>query len=83
MAAPGRCCEASGVPYDLRKIEPYGVYDKVDFDVVIGTKGDCWDRYYVRIEEMRQSLKIIEQLIDNIPEGPHSVIKFNAKIVTP
>jgi NADH-quinone oxidoreductase subunit D/NADH-quinone oxidoreductase subunit C/D len=55
----------------------------VDFDIVIGTNGDCLDRYYVRIEEMRQSLKIIEQLIDNIPDGPYSVIKFNVKIVLP
>ena len=74
---------ASGVPYDLRKLEPYGVYDKVDFDVVVGTKGDCWDRYYVRMEEMRQSLRIIEQLIDNIPAGPHMVMKYNAKIKLP
>jgi NADH-quinone oxidoreductase subunit D len=83
LGCTGPVLRGSGVPYDLRKLEPYGVYDKADFDVVIGTKGDCWDRYYVRIEEMRQSLKIIEQLIDNIPEGPHSVIKFNAKIILP
>ncbi len=83
LGCTGPVLRGSGLPYDLRKLEPYGMYDKVDFDVVIGTKGDCWDRYYVRIEEMRQSLKIIEQLIDNIPEGPHSVIKFNAKIILP
>jgi NADH-quinone oxidoreductase subunit D len=51
--------------------------------VVVGTKGDCWDRYYVRIEEMRQSLRIIEQLIDDIPAGPHMTMKFNAKIKLP
>jgi NADH-quinone oxidoreductase subunit D len=83
LGCTGPVLRGSGVPYDLRKIEPYGVYGKVDFDVVIGTKGDCWDRYYVRIEEMRQSLKIIEQLIDNIPDGPHMVTKFSAKIRLP
>ena len=67
LGATGPVLRASGVPYDLRKIHPYGVYDKVDFDVAIGSVGDCWDRYYVRLEEMRQSMRIIEQLIDNIP----------------
>lgn len=83
LGCTGPVLRGSGVAYDVRKAEPYGVYDKVDFDVVVGTKGDCWDRYYVRIEEMRQSLRIIEQLIDNIPEGPHTVTKFNAKIKLP
>jgi len=83
MGCTGPVLRASGVPYDLRKLEPYGVYDKAKFDVVVGTKGDCWDRYYVRIEEMRQSLRIIEQLIDDIPSGPHTTMKFNAKIKLP
>ena len=83
LGCTGPVLRASGVAYDVRRAEPYGVYDSVDFDVVVGTKGDCWDRYYVRIEEMRQSLKIIEQLIDNIPEGPHTVLKFNTKIKPP
>jgi NADH-quinone oxidoreductase subunit D len=83
LGCTGPVLRGSGIPYDLRKLEPYGMYSKVDFDVVIGTKGDCWDRYYVRMEEMRQSLKIIEQLIDNIPEGPHTVTKFNVKIKLP
>ncbi len=71
------------MPYDLRKVEPYGVYDKVQFDVPVGTVGDCWDRYYVRMEEMRQSLRIIEQLVDSIPEGPTMVTKYGARIKVP
>lgn len=83
LGCTGPVVRASGVPYDLRKIEPYGAYDQVDFDVVIGSRGDSWDRYYVRIEEMRQSIRIIEQLVGNIPEGPHAVIKYNARIKVP
>lgn len=83
LGCTGPVLRGSGVPYDLRKMEPYGVYDQVEFDVVVGSVGDCWDRYYVRIEEMRQSIRIIEQLIDNIPEGPHMVTKFSAKIRPP
>jgi NADH-quinone oxidoreductase subunit D len=83
LGCTGPVLRGSGVAYDVRRAEPYGVYDKVDFDVVVGTTGDCWDRYYVRIEEMRQSLRIVEQLIDNIPEGPHTVTKFNVKIKLP
>ncbi|MBF0289454.1 MAG: NADH-quinone oxidoreductase subunit D [SAR324 cluster bacterium] len=81
--ATGPVLRASRVPYDLRKIEPYGVYGKADFNVAIGTAGDCWDRYYVRIEEMRQSIRIIEQLIDNIPEGKFMVKKPAVKIKVP
>ncbi len=65
---------ASGFKWDLRKDDTYSVYNKFDFDIPIGeglmgTVGDCWDRYYVRILEMEQSLRIIEQAIDQIPEG--------------
>jgi NADH-quinone oxidoreductase subunit D len=83
LGATGPVLRASGVAQDLRKIEPYGVYDKVDFDVAVGTEGDCWDRYWVRLEEMRQSIRIIEQLIDGIPEGKHMVLKPAAKIKIP
>lgn len=79
----GPVLRASGVPYDLRKIEPYGVYGQADFKVAIGTVGDSWDRYYVRIEEMRQSMRIIEQLIDNIPAGKFLVKKPAAKLKVP
>lgn len=83
IGSTGPVLRASRVPYDLRKIEPYGVYDKVDFNVAIGTVGDCWDRYYVRIEEMRQSLKIVEQLIDNVPEGKFMTRKPAVKLKLP
>jgi len=63
----------SGVKWDLRKDEPYLVYDKFKFDVPVGENGDAWDRYKVRIEEMRQSLRIIEQAIELLPQGDVTV----------
>ncbi len=83
LGCTGPIVRASGVPYDLRATEPYGVYGKVKFNVVVGTLGDCWDRYYVRLAEMRESIRIIEQLIDNIPEGPFSTIHYNVELVLP
>ena len=64
---------ASGWSCDVRKLKPYGVYDKVQFDEVIRTGGDSFDRYLVRVDEIRQSLHILEQLIDNIPAGDYAV----------
>lgn len=66
----GPMLRASGVPYDIRRAEPYGIYDRFDFDVVTRPEGDIYARYMVRIEEMRQSLRILEQAIKSIPEGP-------------
>ena len=83
LGTTGPVLRGIGVEYDLRKTEPYGVYSKVQFDVPVGRIGDCWDRYWVRMEEMRQSIRIIEQLIDNIPEGKHMMIKPTAKIKLP
>ncbi len=65
---------ASGVKWDLRRDDPYSIYDRFDFEIPVGkgtfgTVGDCWDRYYLRVLEMEQSLRIIEQAIDHIPEG--------------
>ena len=64
----------SGVDHDLRKAHPYLDYEKYDFEVVIGSVGDCYDRYLVRMEEMRQSVRILRQIMDNIPDGPINVI---------
>lgn len=64
---------ASGVKWDLRKDEPYLVYDKFKFEVPTGENGDCWDRYKVRVEELRQSLNIIEQALGGLPEGQATV----------
>ncbi|MGB5995279.1 MAG: NADH dehydrogenase (quinone) subunit D [Candidatus Deferrimicrobiaceae bacterium] len=69
----GPCLRAAGVPLDLRKDETYLGYDRFDFDVPIGEEGDTCDRYMVRMEEMRQSLRIIEQALDRLPEGPINV----------
>ena len=77
----GVMLRGSGVLWDLRKTQPYEIYDKLDFDIPIGTNGDCFDRYLIRLEEMRQSIKIIFQIINNIPKGS---IKINdEKIINP
>ena len=60
----------SGVPRDLRKDEPNAAYEEFDFDVPLGTKGDTYDRYLIRMEEFRQSIRIIRQAIEGLPEGP-------------
>ncbi len=66
----GPMLRASGVPWDLRKSQPYDVYDRMDFDIPIGKNGDCYDRYLIRVEEMRQSLRIIKQCLAEMPDGP-------------
>ena len=66
----GPMLRASGVQWDLRKANPYEVYDRMEFDVPIGHQGDTYDRYLVRVQEMRQSVRIIEQCIEQIPGGP-------------
>ncbi len=63
----------SGVNYDVRKAHPYLVYDQLDFEVPLGSVGDCYDRYLVRMEEMRQSVRLLHQCLDRLPEGPVSV----------
>jgi NADH-quinone oxidoreductase subunit D len=65
----GPLLRGSGVPWDLRKSQPYEVYEQMDFDIPVGKNGDCYDRYLVRMEEMRQSVKIIKQAIEMLPEG--------------
>ena len=69
ICASGPVLRASGVKWDIRKVDPYSIYDRFEFDVPTGTVGDCYDRYRVRIEEMRQSLRIIKQAMEQIPPG--------------
>ncbi|MBM4172695.1 MAG: NADH-quinone oxidoreductase subunit D [Ignavibacteria bacterium] len=74
FGASGPTLRGSGIKFDLRREDPYSIYDRFDFEIPVGkglqgTIGDCWDRYYVRVREMEQSLRIIEQAIDHIPEG--------------
>ena len=76
----GPMLRGSGVPWDLRKSQPYDVYAEMDFDVPIGKNGDCWDRYLVRMEEMRQSLRIMKQALEKMPGGP---VVVNDRKVTP
>jgi len=66
----GPVLRASGVPYDLRRAEPYSIYDRFEFDIPVGTVGDVYDRYLVRIQEMRESAKIVRQALDQLPGGP-------------
>jgi NADH-quinone oxidoreductase subunit C/D len=69
-SAAGPVLRASGVPYDIRRADPYGVYDRLDFDVAVRYHGDVYDRYMIRIDEVRQSLRILQQAIQDLPEGP-------------
>src|SRR5215510_11323258 len=70
----GPFLRASGVPYDVRKDCPYATYDRLEFDVPVGTRGDNYDRYLVRMEEMQQSMLIVEQALNEIPRGPFQVL---------
>jgi len=79
----GAMLRGSGVEWDLRKKQPYEVYDRVDFDVPVGVNGDCYDRYLVRMEEMRQSNRIIRQCIEWLRNNPGPVISDNYKVAPP
>lgn len=77
----GPMLRGSGIAWDLRKSQPYEIYEQLDFDIPIGKNGDSWDRYLVRMEEMRQSLRIIKQCLDRMPKGP--VVTDDPKIAPP
>ena len=79
----GAMLRGSGVEWDLRKKQPYSVYSKLDFDIPVGVNGDCYDRYLVRVEEMRQSNKIIQQCIKWLRENPGPVMTDDKKISPP
>jgi len=83
MGFTGPMLRGSGIEWDLRKKQPYEVYDKVDFDVPVGVGGDCYARYLVRVEEMRQSNRIIKQCIDWLRRNPGAVITDNHKVAPP
>ena len=68
----GANLRGSGVGFDIRRDRPYAAYDELEFDVPVGATGDCWDRYAVRMEEMRQAARMIRQLVDGMPEGDHT-----------
>ena len=73
LSATGPLLRAAGVPWDLRREMPYLAYDQVDFDVIVGTYGDCWDRYAVRLNEVRESIKIVQQIVEKMPPGDYRV----------
>ncbi len=79
----GPMLRGSGVEWDLRKKQTYDIYDRVEFDIPVGTNGDCYDRYLVRIEEMRQSNRIIKQCVDWLNQNPGPVILNDPKFVPP
>jgi NADH-quinone oxidoreductase subunit D len=79
----GPMLRGSGVEWDLRKKQPYEVYDQIDFDIPVGVNGDCYDRYLVRIEEMRQSTRIVLQCVDWLRANPGPVITDNHKVAPP
>ena len=77
----GPMIRGSGIPWDLRKSQPYDVYHAMDFEVPVGTRGDCYDRFMVRVEEVRQSARIMKQCLAEMPEGP--VASSDRKVVPP
>jgi len=79
----GPMLRGSGVEWDLRKKQPYEVYDRIEFDIPVGVNGDCYDRYLVRMEEFRQSNRIIRQCVDWLRENPGPVIVDNYKVAPP
>ena len=83
LSFTGPMLRGSGVAWDLRKKQPYEVYDRMDFDIPVGTNGDCYDRYLVRMEEMRQANRIVKQCVEWLRDNPGPVISDNHKVAPP
>jgi NADH-quinone oxidoreductase subunit D len=83
LGMTGPMLRGSGIAWDLRKKQPYEVYDKLDFDIPVGVNGDCYDRYLVRIEEFRQSNRIIKQCVEWLRKNPGPVISSDNKVAPP
>src|ERR1700737_4358750 len=83
LGMTGAMLRGSGIEWDLRKKQPYEVYDQLDFDIPVGVNGDCYDRYLVRVEEMRQSTRIAKQCIDWLRKNPGPVMIDNHKVAPP
>jgi NADH-quinone oxidoreductase subunit D len=79
----GPMLRGSGIAWDLRKKQPYEVYDRMDFDIPVGTNGDSYDRYLVRVQEMRESNRIIKQCVDWLRKNPGPVISTDTKVAPP
>ncbi|MFS2109030.1 NADH-quinone oxidoreductase subunit D [Sphingomonas sp. Sphisp140] len=77
----GPMIRGAGIPWDIRKSQPYDVYDRVEFDIPVGTRGDCYDRFMVRVEEVYQSARIMKQCLQQMPEGP--VLTLDRKVAPP
>ncbi|MCY4458147.1 MAG: NADH-quinone oxidoreductase subunit D, partial [Acidimicrobiaceae bacterium] len=80
LSASGPLLRSTGYAWDLRRDQPYLAYDEVEFDVIVGTFGDCYDRFAIRLNEIRESIKIVEQIIDRMPKGDY---RIQDKKVTP
>ena len=65
----GPSLRSTGIPYDIRVVEPYSIYNRFEFDIPVGNAGDSWDRYAIRVEEIRQSLRILHQALEQLPDG--------------
>jgi NADH-quinone oxidoreductase subunit D len=77
----GPMIRAAGIPWDIRRSQPYDVYDRMAFDIPVGTRGDCYDRFMVRVEEVRQSARIMKQCLNEMPDGP--VLTLDRKVAPP
>jgi NADH-quinone oxidoreductase subunit D len=79
----GPCLRASGVDYDVRKADPYSIYDRFDFNVPIGLDGDCWDRYYLRVQECYESIGIVEQAMEQMPTEGNVASSLGRRLIRP